>query len=170
MATRIRQTALGRIGIEVGQGHIRRLFFASATESARDGSDDDGDAALLKEAFRQLDAYLDRRLRDFDLPLAPAGTPFQQKVWSALRKIPYGRTASYKEVAVATGHPGAARAVGGANGRNPIAILIPCHRVINADGALGGYSSGLEFKRRLLALERGGALTPPATADARASR
>ena len=109
---------------------------------------------MLKEAARQLNAYLARELKEFSLPLAPAGTPFMQKVWAELRKIPYGQTASYKEIAQRIGHPQAQRAVGLANNKNPIAIFIPCHRVIGADGSLVGFGGGLELKRRLLDIEK----------------
>ena len=95
------------------------------------------------------------RLRRFDLPLAPRGTPFQLRVWRALQDIPYGRTCSYSELAAAVGDPRACRAVGRANGRNPLMIVIPCHRVIAAGGGLGGYSGGLAVKRFLLRLEAG---------------
>jgi methylated-DNA-[protein]-cysteine S-methyltransferase len=113
------------------------------------------DAGAFDELARQLDAYFAGELRDFELALAPAGTPFQQEVWSALRAIPYGQTASYGEIADAVGQAGAARAVGGANNRNPIAIVVPCHRVIGASGSLTGYGGGLDRKRHLLALEAG---------------
>jgi methylated-DNA-[protein]-cysteine S-methyltransferase len=112
------------------------------------------DAQLLAEATRQLEEYFDRRRTTFDLPLAPVGTPFRQAVWAALRTIPYGETASYGEIADQLGQPGAARAVGAANGRNPIGIVIPCHRVVGASGGLTGYGGGLERKRFLLALEQ----------------
>ncbi len=112
------------------------------------------DPAPLAHAAAQLEAYFAGALRDFDLPLAPAGTPFQQRVWAALREIPYGETASYAAVARRIGHPAAVRAVGSANGRNPIPIVIPCHRVIGADGRLVGYGGGLAAKEALLALER----------------
>lgn len=113
------------------------------------------DPAVLREAASQLRAYFAGELRDFDVPLAPRGTPFQQQVWAALREIPYGHTVSYAELAAAAGRPGAARAAGAANGRNPIAIVIPCHRVIGAGGALTGYGGGLARKRMLLDLEAG---------------
>jgi methylated-DNA-[protein]-cysteine S-methyltransferase len=102
---------------------------------------------------RHLDAYFARRRVMLDVPLAPSGTPFQQDVWSALRGIPHGETVSYAEIARRVGRPSAVRAVGAANGRNPIAILIPCHRVIGADGTLTGYGGGLDRKRALLLLE-----------------
>jgi methylated-DNA-[protein]-cysteine S-methyltransferase len=113
------------------------------------------DAAVFRDAADQLRAYFAGELREFDLPLAPHGTPFQREVWAALREIPYGRTISYAELAAAVGRPGAARAVGAANGCNPIAIVIPCHRVIGAAGALTGYGGGLSRKRLLLDLEAG---------------
>jgi methylated-DNA-[protein]-cysteine S-methyltransferase len=106
-------------------------------------------------AREQLAEYFAGERRDFDLPLAPEGTPFQQRVWSALRDIPYGETRSYGELAEQIGRPGAARAVGLANGRNPISIVVPCHRVIGSDGSLTGYGGGVERKRQLLELEAG---------------
>ena len=108
---------------------------------------------LLEEAARQLEAYFDGRLRDFTLPLAPEGTEFQLRVWRALRAIPHGTTASYGEVARALGDVKAVRAVGLANGKNPLAIVVPCHRVIGASGDLVGYAGGLPRKRWLLAHE-----------------
>jgi len=105
------------------------------------------------EAVRQLDAYFAGELTDFDLPLDPRGTPFQMRVWRALEEIPYGVTKSYGEIAAHIGQPTAMRAVGLANGRNPLAIVIPCHRVIGAGGSLTGYGGGLDRKRWLLDLE-----------------
>lgn len=102
----------------------------------------------------QLRAYFKGDLKQFDLPLAPVGTPFQLKVWEALKTIPYGTLASYKNIAQAIGNSKAVRAVGGANGKNPIPIIVPCHRVIGADGSLTGFGGGLETKRRLIELER----------------
>jgi methylated-DNA-[protein]-cysteine S-methyltransferase len=113
------------------------------------------DPGALHEPAEQLGAYFAGELREFDLPLAPHGTPFQREVWSALREIPYGSTISYAELAAAVGRPHAARAVGAANGRNPIAVVVPCHRVIGASGALTGYGGGLGRKRLLLDLEAG---------------
>jgi methylated-DNA-[protein]-cysteine S-methyltransferase len=109
--------------------------------------------AAIKEAAQQLDAYWSGELFDFDLSLTPGGTPFQNKVWTALRTIPYGKTASYGDIARKIGSPTASRAVGAANGRNPIAIVVPCHRVIGANGTLTGYAGGLDMKRELLAHE-----------------
>ncbi len=112
------------------------------------------DDAALAEPRRQLQAYFAAELTEFDLRLAPRGTPFAQRVWAGLGEIPFGETRSYGELAEAIGCPGAARAVGLANGRNPIAVVIPCHRVIGADGSLTGYGGGLERKRLLLELAR----------------
>lgn len=108
---------------------------------------------VLREAAGQLAEYFAGRRTGFGLPLAPAGTDFQQRVWRALTDIPYGRTATYGELARALGAPGASRAVGLANGRNPISIVVPCHRVIGSDGSLTGYGGGVERKQHLLTLE-----------------
>jgi methylated-DNA-[protein]-cysteine S-methyltransferase len=111
------------------------------------------DLALFVEAKRQLTAYFEGKLTQFDLPLAPDGTEFQQRVWAELQNIPFGETISYGELARRIGNPNASRAVGLANGRNPLSIIIPCHRVIGANGKLTGYSGGLSRKERLLQLE-----------------
>ncbi|WP_304072710.1 methylated-DNA--[protein]-cysteine S-methyltransferase [Nocardiopsis listeri] len=111
------------------------------------------DEAPFTEVKRQLIAYFAGELREFDLPLAPAGTPWQLRVWRALTTIPYGETAGYGELAEELGRPTASRAVGAANGRNPISIIVPCHRVIGANGSLTGYAGGLERKKKLLNLE-----------------
>ena len=108
---------------------------------------------LLVEAIRQLEAYFRGDLREFDLPLDIQGTDFQKRVWNQLLTIPYGETRSYTQIAQAIGAPNAVRAVGAANGANPIAIVVPCHRVIGAGGKLVGYGGGLPLKKRLLALE-----------------
>ena len=111
-------------------------------------------AAFFAPVKAQLRAYFKGELKQFDLPLAPVGTSFQLQVWRALRAIPYGALVSYKTIAEAVGNPKAVRAVGAANGKNPIPIVVPCHRVIGADGSLTGYGGGLETKRRLIDLER----------------
>jgi methylated-DNA-[protein]-cysteine S-methyltransferase len=111
-------------------------------------------SAVLTRAAGQLDEYFAGERRDFDLPLAPSGTEFQTEVWMALARIPFGVTCSYGELARAIGRPSASRAVGAANGANPIAIILPCHRVIGADGTLTGYGGGLPMKRWLLDHER----------------
>jgi len=107
----------------------------------------------VEAAVLQLDEYFAGRRREFDLPLDLRGTPFQVLAWQALLRIPFGATVTYGEQAAMIGRPGAARAVGSANGRNPVPIVVPCHRVLAAGSALGGYSSGLDVKRSLLALE-----------------
>ncbi|MBB6120180.1 methylated-DNA--[protein]-cysteine S-methyltransferase [Nocardiopsis algeriensis] len=113
------------------------------------------DPSAFRDAVAQLEAYFAGTLREFDLALAPAGTEWQLRVWKALTTIPYGETASYGELAAELGRPTASRAVGTANGRNPISIIVPCHRVIGANGTLTGYAGGLERKQYLLHLETG---------------
>ncbi len=108
---------------------------------------------VLVEAARQLREHFAGERTQFDLPLAPPGTPFQRRVWDELRRIPYGSTATYGEIAERLGDPLCVRAVGVANGRNPIAVVVPCHRVIGSDGKLRGYAGGIERKQQLLALE-----------------
>jgi len=110
---------------------------------------------LTDKAAKQLEEYFTGKRKTFDIPLNPSGTPFQLSVWKALEAIPYGETRSYKEIAEAIGNPNACRAVGLANNRNPIWIIIPCHRVIGANGALTGYGGGLDMKQELLSLEKG---------------
>lgn len=107
----------------------------------------------LDQAKKQIEEYFNGKRTTFDLKLAPAGTEFQLKVWSSLSKIPFGKTLSYADIANMSGSPKAFRAVGSANGKNPLPIIVPCHRVINADGKLGGYSGGLDIKEKLLELE-----------------
>lgn len=113
------------------------------------------DNSVFDDVCLQLEEYFAGRRRQFDLPLVPAGTPFQLEVLRALRQIPYGETRSYAHIAASIGKPRAVRAVGAANGRNPLPIIIPCHRVIGADGSLTGFGGGIETKRFLLALEGG---------------
>ncbi len=114
-----------------------------------------GDDKILKQARRELDAYFAGKLKSFTVPVAPEGTEFQKKAWKALQKIPYGATRSYAQQAVAVGNPNAVRAVGSANGRNPVAIIIPCHRVIGSNGSLTGFGGGMACKKQLLDLEQG---------------
>lgn len=143
-------TVLGKISIAETEGCISHVHFGAdmpVTGAALQES------PLLREAISQLQAYFAGQLRMFDLPLEPLGTPFQQSVWQALCAIPYGETRSYGAVAASIGNPKAARAVGLANNKNPIAIIIPCHRVIGADGRLVGYAGGLGIKEHLLHLE-----------------
>jgi methylated-DNA-[protein]-cysteine S-methyltransferase len=133
---------------------LTELHFAGATPDAGWQRDDDAFADLAA----QLREYFAGKLRTFTLALAPRGTPFQMSVWSALQTIPYGETRSYAEIARTIARPNAIRAVGAANGANPIPIVIPCHRVIGSSGALTGFGGGLETKRRLLALEGSGGM------------
>lgn len=137
-----------------GGDSLERLHFSTGSKrkTAEDGWRED--PAPFREAMRQLEAYFAGELCEFQLRLAPQGTPFQQMVWNALREIPYGRTISYGELARRIGNPSASRAVGMANGSNPIAIIVPCHRVIGANGKLTGFGGGLPVKQHLLALER----------------
>ena len=150
MIISFQQTLIGRVAIAECCGAITNLGFASETLSQQA---EIGETELIREAFRQIDAYLAGQLWLFSVPIAPSGTPFMQRVWKILSTIPYGATLTYREVAVAMGNPLAARAVGMANNRNPVPILIPCHRVIGSNGALVGYRGGLGLKKRLLELE-----------------
>jgi methylated-DNA-[protein]-cysteine S-methyltransferase len=120
-------------------------------------------ARVLRAAREQLDAYFAGEITTFDLPLGPSGTTFQQRVWSRLREIPFGETISYAELAHRVGDPRAVRAVGGANGRNPLPIVVPCHRVIGADGSLTGFGGGIDRKRWLLEHEGALELQLPST-------
>lgn len=113
------------------------------------------DSTALPAVREQLDAYFGGERAAFDLPMSLAGTPFQAEVWQALRDVPYGTTCSYGDLATAVGRPRAVRAVGAANGRNPVCIVVPCHRVVGADGSLTGYAGGVAAKRLLLELEQG---------------
>jgi methylated-DNA-[protein]-cysteine S-methyltransferase len=113
-----------------------------------------GDARPIGAAAIQLEQYFAGERTEFDVSLELDGTPFERRVWDAVRAIPYGQTATYAEIARRIGRPGASRAVGRANGRNPIAVIVPCHRVIGSDGSLTGYAGGIEMKRALLDLER----------------
>ncbi|NLC45483.1 MAG: methylated-DNA--[protein]-cysteine S-methyltransferase, partial [Clostridiales bacterium] len=148
------ETAVGRIGIKENGSAITEIYFEK--EESHEGSPfiDHIDASLaetplLKKTGQQLMEYFIGQRKSFDLPLAPKGTPFQLKVWKALLDIPYGETRSYKDIAIAVGNPKASRAVGMANNRNPISIIIPCHRVIGSNGKLVGYGGGLSVKEYL---------------------
>jgi len=144
------ETPLGRIVLVAGERAVEELRLPG---TAPDESIPERRTPLLCRAEKELQEYFRGERRVFDLPLAPAGTPFQQRVWQELCRIPYGRTASYGDIARRIGLPKGPRAVGQANHRNPIPILIPCHRVIAAQGALGGYGGSLVIKFRLLKLE-----------------
>jgi methylated-DNA-[protein]-cysteine S-methyltransferase len=150
------ESPVGKLTIGAINGAIAVVHFD--LEHATSKHIDTDTLALFQEAERQFREYFAGTRRAFDLPLAPNGSEFQQRVWRALLEIPYGETRSYKDQAIAVGDLKAIRAVAHANGQNPIAIIIPCHRVIGADGSLTGYGGGLERKRKLLELE--GALQP----------
>lgn len=140
---------LGKIGIAEEAGAITNLFF----ETEQPPQAEPEETELIQRAYIQLREYLDGKRREFQLPLKPEGTPFQIKDWNELCKIPYGETRSYGEIAAALGKPKGARAVGHANHRNPISVIIPCHRVIGSDGTLVGYGGGMDKKEFLLKLE-----------------
>jgi len=145
---------VGRLFLAADEGGLRTLAFMDPEPpSVLDRTWREGENDVLRRACVQLEEYFTRRRRRFDLPLAPSGTEFQLAVWSELERIPYGETISYGDLAARIGRPRAVRAVGAANGRNPIAIIVPCHRVIGADGSLTGFGGGLPRKRLLLELE-----------------
>ncbi len=134
------------LSIETGPSGLKRIEFGGRGENSHS-------SPVMRETIRQLRLYFAGELQIFDLPLELIGTEFQKKVWAALLTIPFGETRSYTEIAVQIGAPRAVRAVGAANGRNPIPIIVPCHRVIGASGSLVGFGGGLEWKRKLLDLE-----------------
>ena len=142
------QTPIGKLSIVCEGGYIVKVTLLDIFDHTKRN-----ETPLIKEAHRQIMEYFERKRKHFELPLKPKGTPFQQTVWNALCQIPYGKTKSYKEIAEMTGNPKACRAVGMANHCNPIMIIIPCHRVIGANGMLTGYAYGVEMKKQLLDLE-----------------
>ena len=145
---------IGSLLLAADNAGLREITFPKNGSPAPPHLDWVEDASPFSEPIYQLRAYFAGELEDFDLPLAPQGTPFQQKVWGELLNIPYGETISYGQLARRIGNPNASRAVGLANGSTPIPIIIPCHRVIGSDGKLTGYGGGLPIKEKLLALER----------------
>lgn len=144
-------TMVGKIGIIEEDGKI--IEVAIGRELVENSDIIEKDTEILKEAVKQLNEYFEGKRKVFDLSVNPKGTEFMQSVWKELEKIPYGKTATYKEIAERVGNPKAARAVGMANNKNPIPIIIPCHRVIGANGKLVGYALGLNMKEQLLKLE-----------------
>jgi methylated-DNA-[protein]-cysteine S-methyltransferase len=148
------ESPLGALTVEVSDAGVHRIAFDRGPPGQA------GAHPLLARVRDQLDAYFNGQQHSFDLPLAPQGTGFQQRVWQALLTVDYGRTCSYAAIAAAIEAPRAVRAVGAANGRNPIAIVIPCHRVIGSSGRLTGYSAGLSRKEALLQLEAGTPTVP----------
>jgi methylated-DNA-[protein]-cysteine S-methyltransferase len=148
------ESPIGKLLLVASPRGLSQIWFEGKTDKAALGIECREDEPALREVIRQLRAYFAAELETFDVGLAPEGTPFQQRVWSELLKIPYGETISYGELARRIGSPNASRAVGLANGSNPIPIIIPCHRVIGSDGKLTGYGGGLPIKEKLLALEK----------------
>ena len=146
------EMAIGKVGIGEDDGGITHIIFS--TEDSPSENYELKETPLIREAHKQLEEYFQGIRKEFDLPLNQTGTPFMQKVWKALYEIPYGETKSYKDVAIAVGNPKACRAVGMANNRNPISIVVPCHRVIGTSGSLVGYGGGLDIKTFLLNLEK----------------
>ena len=147
-------TPVGVLLLRANEDGLRAINFSKSGRRAPPKSDWQEDPRGFREVVRQLRAYFAGELEEFDIPLAPEGTEFQRRVWDELSKIPYGETVSYGELARRIGNPKASRAVGLANGSNPIPIIIPCHRVIGSNGKLTGYGGGLPVKEKLLALER----------------
>src|ERR1700746_447786 len=148
------ETPIGRLLLIADENGLRRIDFANGNSPPDPAWYESSDA--LKDTIRRLRAYVARELKQFDLPLAPQGTPFQKNVWRHLSEIPYGETISYGELAHRGGNPKASRAGGLANGANPIPIIIPCHRVIGSNGKLTGDGGGVPIKEKLLALEAQG--------------
>ena len=175
MRTLIHDSPVGPLTLIADAGKLVGCYFANHPASIAAAADDDAsaagappreavaaaqdaeDVALLARTRHELDGFFARARQTFSVPIDPRGTPFQRRVWSALAAIPHGRTVSYAYIARAIGAPAAVRAVGAANGKNPICIIIPCHRVVGASGALTGFGGGLPRKRFLLDLE-----SPPA--------
>lgn len=146
---------VGRLMLIASESGLRALLWErdGPERFALGDTKSDSNNAVLKQAVRELGEYFSGRRRAFDVPLDPVGTPFQFRVWRALSKIPYGETLSYGEQARMIGQPQASRAVGSANGKNPISIIVPCHRVIGKGGALAGFGGGLDAKQKLLEFE-----------------
>lgn len=148
------ESPLGPLLLVADDAGLRQILFVNGRHPAKAESSWKEEEARFRETIRQLHKYFAGELENFDLPLVPEGTPFQLAVWRKLCDIPYGATVSYGELANRVGNPKACRAVGLANGSNPIPIVIPCHRVIGSNGKLTGYGGGLPIKEKLLALER----------------
>ena len=145
---------VGRLLLAGDEDGLRSIGFPEGKMVIQPEADWIESGKTFHETIRQLRAYFAGGLRDFDLPLAPEGTPFQLSVWNKLREIPYGETISYGQLATRVGNPKASRVVGMANGRNPLPIVVPCHRVIGSSGKLTGFGGGLPAKQLLLELER----------------
>ena len=147
------ESAVGRLLLVGSHAGLNLVSFSSGKHAVCVSPEWKEDRAIFRSAITQLDEYFAGRRKTFDLALFPQGTAFQTQVWNALQTIPYGETISYKELALRIGKPKTIRAVGAANGANPIPIIIPCHRVIGHDGSLTGFGGGLPLKKRLLELE-----------------
>ncbi|MFE9413547.1 methylated-DNA--[protein]-cysteine S-methyltransferase [Streptomyces sp. NPDC006704] len=148
----------GPLTLVAADGVLSRLYMENQRHRPpQETFGERGDGGPFPEVIDQLQAYFAGELTEFTMELNLSGTPFQRRVWRGLQQIPYGETRTYGELAEALGSPGASRAVGLANGKNPVGIIVPCHRVIGANGSLTGYGGGLERKQRLLAFERGAA-------------
>lgn len=157
MHRKVMHSPIGRLMLEEEDGALVRVAFKREIPAGIEEQAEElplQAKEVLEKAERQLDEYFAGERKVFNLPLAPKGTEFQKKVWAALRDIPYGETRSYGQIAAAVGNPKASRAVGMANHRNPISIIVPCHRVIGADGRLVGFGGGLWIKEKLLKLEK----------------
>ncbi|MGA9852920.1 MAG: methylated-DNA--[protein]-cysteine S-methyltransferase [Gammaproteobacteria bacterium] len=149
------QSPVGKLLLAGEEERLYQVHFQDGTHPAQPEAGWEQSERSFREVVRQLKAYFAGKLTRFDLSLKPEGTEFQIKVWRALRTIPYGKTWSYGELARRIGKPAASRAVGAANGQNPLPIIVPCHRVIGADGSLTGFGGGLRIKQALLELESG---------------
>lgn len=145
---------IGALTVVADDGHLVAIYMTDHKRAPEVAELGDRVDDAHPEATKQLGEYFNGERHTFDLPLSPRGTDFQQRVWAALRDIPYGETRSYGQLAAELGQPGASRAVGLANGRNPISIVVPCHRVVGANGSMTGYAGGVERKVFLLDLER----------------
>lgn len=147
------QTSIGELGIAEDGVSITEIFISNNEKQESCDTIEIKETPLLKKAAVQLSEYFAGKRTEFELPLNPNGTEFQKKVWNMLKTIPYGERWSYKQVAEAIGNPKACRAVGMANNKNPIMIVVPCHRVVGSNGKLVGYAGGLDIKEKLLYLE-----------------
>jgi len=155
-AAKIVDSPIGSLYLAATDAGLTHLLFVDEMNSEPESASGGGEAdRIVSETEQQLSEYFSGKRREFDIPLSPAGTEFQLAVWQALRTIGFGETLSYGEIARRIERPRAVRAVGAANGANPISIIVPCHRVIGADGSLTGYGGGLHRKKRLLELEQG---------------
>ena len=153
---RLISSPIGPITLLANNEQITGLYFGDQQKEHASGADN---TELMRLCEKELNDYFEGKLQNFTVPICAKGTAFREEVWEALKRIPYGETVSYKDIAVMLGKPKALRAVGGANHNNPISIIIPCHRVVGADGSLTGYGGGLKAKQWLLDLEakyRGG--------------